>query len=115
VAPGGLAPLGEAVSAAPLRSQLRPDGVVPLTLVSEVLREESDSAQVKTALFEHHQDRREPPRGSPHLDAQVGLGLGEMKNLGAVGEPRRTGVLRVEPATIDSADVSDELRFDAPH
>ena len=42
-------------------------------------------------------------------DAEVGLGLGEVEGLGAVGEHRGRGFAGVEPAPVDLAEVSDEV------
>ena len=48
-------------------------------------------------------------RGAGGGDAQVGLGLGEVEDLGAVREHRGRGLAGVEPARVDLADVSDEV------
>ena len=46
-------------------------------------------------------------------DAQVGLGLGEMETLRAVGEHGRRGLTGVEPARVHLADVGDEVGLGA--
>ena len=48
-------------------------------------------------------------RGAGGGDAEVGLGLGEVEDLGAVREHRGRGFAGVEPAPVDLADVSDEV------
>jgi hypothetical protein len=48
-------------------------------------------------------------RGAGGGDSEVGLGLGEVEDLGAVGEHRGRGFAGVEPAAVDLADVSDEV------
>jgi hypothetical protein len=46
-------------------------------------------------------------------DATVGLGLREMKPVGAAREHRRKGQTREEPPLVGLADVRDEIRLDA--
>ena len=48
-------------------------------------------------------------RGAGGGDPEVGLGLGEVEDLGAVPEHRGRGFAGVEPAPVDLADVSDEV------
>ena len=48
-------------------------------------------------------------RGAGGGDAEVGLGLGEVEDLGAVREHRWRGFAGVEPTPVDLADVSDEV------
>ena len=77
-------------------------------------RQERDATQVKPAVSEHREDRWEPPRGSPHPDAQVGLRLREVEDLEAVVEHRGACLRRVEPAMIDLGNMSHDLRFGSP-
>ena len=48
-------------------------------------------------------------RGASGGDAEVGLGLGEVEDLGAVPEHRGRGFPGEEPAPVDLANVSDEV------
>jgi hypothetical protein len=80
-------------------------------LLGEVRDELDDAAQVKTAIGQHIEKDGMLPRGSSRRDAQVGFGLGKVKDLGAVGEHRRGRLPGVEPALVDLADVSHEVRF----
>jgi hypothetical protein len=41
---------------------------------------------VQTAVLEHGEEEGVLARGARDVDAQIGLGLGEVKDLGAVGE-----------------------------
>ena len=47
-------------------------------------------------------------RGAGGGDPKIGLGLGEMKDLGAVRKHRGRGFAGVEPAPVDLANVGDE-------
>ena len=51
--------------------------------------------------------------GSGYRDPEVGLGLGEMEHLRAVGEHRGRSLAGVESPLVDLADVSDEFGLDA--
>jgi hypothetical protein len=46
-------------------------------------------------------------------DAPVGLGLGQVEHLCAIGEHRREGVPAEESALLDLSDVRDEVGLDA--
>ena len=48
-------------------------------------------------------------RGAGGGDPEVGLGLGEVEDLGTVREHRGRGFAGVEPTPVDLADVSDEV------
>jgi len=48
-------------------------------------------------------------RGAGGGDPEVGLGLGEVEDLGTVHEHRGRGFAGVEPAPVDLADVRDEV------
>ena len=52
-------------------------------------------------------------RRPSHRDATVGDGLREVQRLGAVGEHRRKGETRKQPALVDLADVSDEVGLES--
>ena len=49
------------------------------------------------------------PRRAGGGDPEVGLGLGEVEDLGAVREHRGRGFAGVEPAPVDLANVTDEI------
>jgi len=51
-------------------------------------------------------------RCSGHQDAQPGLGLGEVQDLRAVREHRRSSLAGVELARVDLSDVGDEVGLD---
>ena len=53
------------------------------------------------------------PAGSSGRDAQVGLRLGEMEDVGAIREHGRRGLARVELSFVDLGDVRHEVRLDA--
>jgi hypothetical protein len=52
-----------------------------------------------------------PAGGAGRDDAQVRLGFGEVKDLGAVREHRRARMARVESSFVDLGHVRDELGF----
>ena len=54
-----------------------------------------------------------PACGAGDADAHIGLGLREVQPLSTVGEHRRGGFTGVEPASLDLADVGDEVGLDA--
>jgi hypothetical protein len=59
------------------------------------------------------QEGGDAPGGPGDGDAEVGLGLGEMKDLGAVGKHRGGGFAGEEAALIDFTDVGDEVGLHA--
>jgi hypothetical protein len=58
------------------------------------------------------QDERIGSRGSRGLDPVISRGLREVQDLGAVGEHRGAALLEVEPASVDFAEVGEQLRLD---
>ncbi len=48
-------------------------------------------------------------RGAGGGDAEIGLGLGEVEDVGAPREHRGRGFAGVQPSSVDLADVSDEV------
>ncbi len=77
----------------------------------EVRGELGDGGEVEPPVGEHGEEDRVLARRPGGGDAQVGLGLGEVEPLGAVGEHGRRGLAGVEPACVDLADVGDEVGF----
>jgi hypothetical protein len=75
----------------------------------EVRRELGDAGEMEPAVREHVQEHgvltSRPGRG----EAQVGLGLGEVKDVHAIDEHRRDGLAGVETADLDLGDVGDEV------
>ena len=92
---------------------LRPVGgplqEVLAVLRGQVRRQLRDGRQVQPPVGEQGQEEGMLSRGAGGGDAEVGLGLGEVEDLGAVREHRGRGFAGVEPAPVDLADVSDEV------
>ena len=82
---------------------------VLLVLRGQVRGELRDGRQVQPSVGEHGQEEGMLSPGAGGGDAEVGLGLGEVEDLGAVREHRGRGFARVEPSTVDLADVRDEV------
>ena len=77
-------------------------------LRGQVRRQLRDGRQVQPAVGQHAQEEGMLSRGAGGGDAEVGLGLGEVKDLGAVHEHRGRGFAGIEPAPVDLANVGDE-------
>jgi hypothetical protein len=73
-------------------------------------REQGEGAQVKLARGHHAQYARELAAETCSADAQVGLGFREVQRLHAVFEHRGEGVLAVEAARVDLAEVHEQAR-----
>ena len=78
----------------------------------EVWRQLRNGGQVKTPVGQHGQEHRVFPRGAGCGNAQVGLRLREMKDLGGIGEHRGRCRAEVETTRVDLTDVSDEVGLD---
>ena len=87
--------------------------IVPI-LRREVRRQLRDPGQMKAPVGQHRQQHRVLPRRARRRDAQVGLGLREVKDLRAPGEHRGRGLAGVEPARVHLADVGHEVGLGAP-
>ena len=83
-------------------------------LPGETGSELGDSGQVEATVTQHHQEHRVLPRGTCHGDAQIGFRLGEVQDVGAVGEHRGRSLAGIEPSLVHLGDVSDEVGLDAP-
>ncbi len=66
------------------------------------------AVRCSSAVGQHAQKEGMLSRGARGGDPEVGLGLGEVKDLGAVHEHRGGGFAGVEPAPVDLANVGDE-------
>ena len=79
----------------------------------EVRRELGDAGEMEPTVGEHVQEHGvltgRPGRG----DAQVGLGLGEVKDVHAIDEHRGGGLAGVETSSLDLGDVGDEIGLGA--
>ena len=64
---------------------------------------------MKPTVGQHVEEEGMLEGGTGRGDAQVGLGLGEVKDLSTVGEHRRGGFASVEPALVDLGDVGHEI------
>ena len=82
--------------------------VLPV-LRGQVRRQLRDGGQVQPSVGEQGEEEGMLSRGAGGGDAEVGLGLGEMEDVGAVREHRGRGFPGVEPAPVDLANVSDEV------
>jgi hypothetical protein len=82
--------------------------------VCEVRSKLGDPGQVKAPIGQHHEKERMLARGSGHRDPKIGLGFREVKDVGAVGEHRRTRLAHIQAPLVDLADVRDQIRLDAP-
>jgi hypothetical protein len=92
---------------------VRSPGQDPIAvLFRQVSRQYRDAAQVKTAIPEHRQERRVPPRGASHRDAQISRRLREVQHLGAVDEQGRASLASIEPALVHFTDMRDRIGFD---
>jgi hypothetical protein len=80
-------------------------------LRGQMWRQQADTAQVKPPLGEQGQEHGVLPGGAGRDNAQVGLGFGEVKDLGAVTEHRSARMARVELSLVDLGDVRDEISF----
>jgi hypothetical protein len=69
--------------------------------------------QVQPPVGQHLEEDGVLAGGPGRGDAEVGLGLGEMKDLGAVGKHRGGGFAGEEAALIDFTDVGDEVGLHA--
>ncbi len=78
-------------------------------LHGQVRRQLRDGRQVQPPVGQHGQEEGMLSRGAGGGDPEVGLGLGEVEDLGAVREHRGRGFAGVEPARVDLANVSDEV------
>ncbi len=82
-------------------------------LPRQVPRQLGDAAQVETTVGEHLQDHRVLSSRPSHRDPQVGLGLGEVEDVGAVDEHRGGGLAGVEAPHLHLGDVGDEIGLHA--
>jgi len=82
--------------------------------VREVRSQLGDGAEMQAAIGQHVEQHREAARGASAGDAQVGLVLGEVEHLDAVGEHARARLTQVEPAGVDLGDVRHDLGLAAP-
>ena len=82
-------------------------------LRGEQRHEQRHPGEVEPPVAEHREQPGVPARGARDRDAPVGLGLGEVKGLGAVDEHRGEGLAREQTALVDLADVGDEVGLDA--
>jgi len=76
---------------------------------SEVRRQLGDAGEVETTVGQHFQEEGMLEGRAGRGDAQVGLGLGEVKDLRAVGEHGGGGFAGVEPALVHLGDVGQEV------
>jgi hypothetical protein len=83
-------------------------------LAGEVRSQLVDCRQVKTAIRLHGQEHRMQPRRPGCRNAEIGLGLGEVQDVHAVGEHRREGLAGKEPSLLHLRDVGDDVGLDAP-
>ena len=81
-------------------------------LAGEVRSQLGDSGDVETAIGQHGQENRVLTRGPRRGDAQIRLGLREMKDLRAVGEHRGGGFTGIKPSRVDFADVGYQVGFE---
>jgi len=82
-------------------------------LLVEMRRQPLDRAQVQATIRQHLQEHRMPPRRARHRDAQVGLRLREVEDLGAVHEEGGSRLACPEPTRIHLGEVGDEVGLDA--
>ena len=83
-------------------------------LGGEVRGELRDRGQVQPPVGQHGEEERVLPRGAGRGDPEVGLGLREVEDLGAIRKHRRAGLAGVETPRVDLANVSDEVGLVAP-
>ena len=83
-------------------------------LTLEQRRQQADTAEVQSSVAEHGQEHRVLAGRARHVDAEPGLGLGEMEDLDTPGEHRGHRFARPESPRIDLGDVGNEVRLDAP-
>ena len=69
---------------------------------------------MKTTIPEHQKEHRVFPRRASHGDAEIGLGLRKVQNLGAIHEHRRASLASKEPAMIHFTDMRNQIGFDPP-
>ena len=93
----------------PLRPVGGPIQDVLTVLRGQVRRQLRDGRQVQPPFGEQGQEDGMLSRGAGGSDAEVGLGLGEVEDLGAVLEHRGRGLAGVELTPVNLADVSDEI------
>ena len=74
-------------------------------------REEPHPAQLKRTAADALEHRGKAPGGSSRGDATVGRALREVQHLGAVAEHRRARLPEVQLASVDLAQVRQQLRF----
>jgi hypothetical protein len=73
-----------------------------------------DRRQVKTAIPQHGQDDRMLPRRTGRRNTEIGLGLGEVQDLHAVGEHRGEGLAGIELSLLHLGDVGDDVGLETP-
>jgi hypothetical protein len=81
---------------------------------SEHGSEEPDGREVYRGVGQASQDDRKAPGGPRHLDAVVGLVLGEAEHLAAIGEERGEARGPVEAARVQLRQVRDQLAGGLP-
>ena len=82
-------------------------------LRGEQRHEQRHPGEVEPPVAEHREQPGVRACGAGDRDAPVGLGLGEVKGLGAVDEHGGEGLAREQTALVDLADVGDEVGLDA--
>jgi hypothetical protein len=82
-------------------------------LPGEMRSQLGDSGQVQAPIGEQDEEHRVLARRTRHRDAQVGLVLREVEDLGAVGEHRGAGFAGEEPPAVQFTDMGDEVRLDS--
>src|SRR5262249_30714236 len=81
-------------------------------LSRENRRQLADAAQVEPAVRQHLEEDWVLPSGLGDREPELGLALGEVKDVRAVREHRRDGVASVEVSGFHLADVGDERGLD---
>ncbi len=82
-----------------------------MVLRGEVGSQLCHAREMQSAIGEHIEEDGMLPCRSRGGNAEIGLGLGEVEPLRAVGEHRRRGFAGVEPTRVYLADVGDEIGF----
>jgi hypothetical protein len=80
----------------------------------EEWRELADAGEMEPTVGEHVQEHGVLTSGPGCGDAEVGLGLGEVKDFHTIDEHRRSGLAGVETSSLDLGDVGDEVGLGAP-
>jgi hypothetical protein len=85
---------------------------VPI-LRGQVRRQQGDPAEMKLAFRQHDKEHRVLARSAGRNNAQIRLGLGEVKHPGRVREHRRARLVSVELPLVHLGHVRDEIGFGA--